>query len=103
MDEKEYIKREAVIEMANELYVRHLTLQSHEIGSAILDFNQFIRKVPAADVVKVRHGEWKCNRGQAYGEPLFYCSLCVDGGSNNGHDNYCPNCGAKMDGKDDSE
>ena len=52
------------------------------------------------DVVEVRHGEWVYNRGQAFGEPRYFCSLCIDGGSDSGRDNYCPNCGAKMDGKD---
>lgn len=57
-------------------------------------------KQSTADVVGVRHGEWVYNRGQAFGEPLYFCSLCIDGGSDSGRDNYCPNCGAKMDGKD---
>ena len=55
------------------------------------------KRFPAADVVEVKHGYWVYNRGQAFGEPCYFCSLCTDGGSNNGRDNYCPNCGAKMD------
>lgn len=57
-------------------------------------------KQSTVNVVEVRHGEWVYNRGQAFGEPCYFCSLCIDGGSDNGRDNYCPNCGAKMDGKD---
>lgn len=52
-----------------------------------------------ADVVEVRHGEWKYNRGQAPNEKAYFCSLCVDGESDYGRDNYCPNCGAKMVGE----
>lgn len=52
----------------------------------------------SADVVEVKYGEWLWNRGCAYGESPYYCSLCIDGGSDNGRDNYCPNCGAKMNG-----
>lgn len=63
------------------------TLEEHGIG--------FAQKV---DVVEVVHGKWEFNRGQAYGEPLYFCSVCTDGGSEWGKDKYCPNCGAKMDG-----
>lgn len=57
-----------------------------------------IEETPTADVQEVKHGEWRYNRGQAPGEPLYYCSLCIDGGSDWGKDNFCPHCGAKMDG-----
>lgn len=45
---------------------------------------------------KERQGEWVFNRGQAPNEPLYFCSLCGEGGSEYGRDNYCPNCGAHM-------
>lgn len=57
-----------------------------------------IGKLPAADVVSVVHGWWNANET---------CSLCGEK-STEGLDatkwnywlpNYCPNCGAKMDGK----
>ena len=51
-----------------------------------------------ADYAEVRHGKWKMNFGRGYGEKLYFCSLCIEGDSDTGHDNYCPNCGAKMDG-----
>ena len=47
---------------------------------------------------KQSEGEWVYNRGQAPNEPLYFCSLCGDGGSEYGMDNFCPNCGAKMRG-----
>lgn len=60
-----------------------------------------LQNVPAADVVEVRHGEWvkptPCSQE--------YCSQCgltpkmVFGML----PNYCPHCGAKMDGKDGGE
>ena len=60
-----------------------------------------IGKTPAADVVPVRHGMWEKQSG------LYSCSEC---GTTCPYDvqadvieywtcNYCPNCGAKMDGK----
>ena len=56
--------------------------------------------VPAADVAPVRHGRWEKQSG------LYSCSEC---GKTCPYDvqadvieywacNYCPNCGAKMDG-----
>ena len=54
---------------------------------------------PAADLVEVRHGEWKPVK---YTEaPLYYCSECI--GSAYKQHRYCPNCGAKMDGKGEDE
>ena len=53
--------------------------------------------IPSADIVEVRHGEWKVYFD---GKELM-CSSCKatfwdeDG---NGGTNYCPHCGAKMDG-----
>ena len=47
------------------------------------------------EVAEVRHGEWK---ESGYGFPSYVglCSVC---GKNRMKDNYCPNCGAKMDGE----
>lgn len=100
----EYIERGAVIKEIANVKMSDVVPNWYEpaIKEALCKQGQAIKKIikdqPTADVVEVRHGKWKYNWGQAYGEPLFFCSLCVDGGSNNGHDNYCPNCGADMRG-----
>ena len=49
---------------------------------------------PTADVVEVRKGRWK---GAGMGD--YYCSLCCNTYSGGDEFNYCPNCGAKMDGE----
>lgn len=52
-----------------------------------------IQRAPTADVQEVKHGKW----GYHYeGTPLFRCSLC--GKDTQYEENYCPKCGAKMDG-----
>lgn len=53
---------------------------------------------PTADVVEVVHGEWitKCVKG-SWTHYRYSCSNCGSGFDSNS--NYCPNCGAKMDGK----
>ena len=43
-------------------------------------------------------GEWIFNRGRIYGEPAYYCSLCSEGVSEYGYDNFCNHCGARMRG-----
>lgn len=46
---------------------------------------------PAADVAQVRHGRWLKHA-------CYVCSVC--GVANNDEYDFCPNCGAKMDGGD---
>lgn len=62
-----------------------------------------INAIPTADVAEVKHGEWiKDAEDFTDGNSTHKCSCC--GGFidyyNGGADeyNYCPNCGAKMDG-----
>lgn len=59
---------------------------------------------PAADLEVVKHGRWEkrfCHK--VFGYYQYICSECKDDeywNNNvvNRRDNYCPNCGAKMDG-----
>lgn len=90
----EYIKRDAVLEL------QHLD----GVGLtrwAVVNVDD-IKAIPAADVAEVKHGR---NLSEEW-PSLFECSKC--GWSCNdtmGGDtevwNYCPNCGAKMDGGND--
>lgn len=58
-----------------------------------------VEAAPAADVEKVKHGMWiNTGHGGIHGDYIYECSYCknereayVD------EENYCPNCGAKMD------
>lgn len=61
--------------------------------------------IPTADVQEVRHGEWVRQKGR----PEAVCSDCgrevvykiVD--NKWWFEDFCPHCGAKMDGKGDAE
>ena len=62
-----------------------------------------VEAVPSADVQPVRHGKWipKFNGQFKGGAYWFDCSVCgrIVPDVRNGGWNYCPNCGARMDGE----
>ena len=88
----EYIEREALM--------RNLKKFAPEQLTPLIE--SLIQKQPAADVVEVRHGKWQpCFedwRKQIEGDE---CSACGfrHYGTNISDYPFCPNCGAKMDGK----
>ena len=53
--------------------------------------------IPTADVVEVVHGYWE----EVIGD--IRCSVCKISQDNGHKHNYCPECGAKMDGERRSE
>lgn len=54
-----------------------------------------LEELPAADVAPVVHGRWVPFRSEAAGD-IQYCSACEIGFG--AKTDYCPNCGARMDG-----
>ena len=52
-----------------------------------------ISHIPTVDAEPVRHGKWIFG-----GDGCVLCSVCDEEVPNYIHRNYCPNCGAKMDG-----
>ena len=87
----EYIEREALlreIERRERLMVGDKTISVDAL-------KRFILNRPTADVAPVVHGRWVFG-----GDGCVICSECNEEESNNNHRNYCPNCGAKMDGGD---
>ena len=65
-----------------------------------LDVVNMIKSRPTVEAVPVVHGRWVDPYLNRYGHPCHCCSVC---GSNASHQdkNYCPNCGARMDGDAD--
>ena len=55
---------------------------------------EILYRTPTADVAEVKHGEWVTLEAEI---GLCACSLC-DHKILRAECNYCPNCGAKMDG-----
>jgi rubrerythrin len=62
-------------------------------GQVILDA---IANAPEVEARPIVHGEWNFNRGAACGEKSYFCSVCADGESDYGTDDFCPKCGAVM-------
>lgn len=101
---KEYIEREAVVSR-----LEKVNMDTYYGFTAAVQFGvdhaiQCIEEAPAADVAPVRHGRWLTT--DAYPHRL-YCSICYKTYAKNAKwvneldlpTNYCPNCGAKMDGE----
>lgn len=65
-----------------------------------------LAELPAADVAPVRHGYWKKMLQNADGTSDYECSACkglvIDVPDDDEHPlcNFCPNCGARMDGEE---
>lgn len=101
----EYIEREALLEALkefrlNETMSKHLTREDCETArNAVERAQMVIERIPATDVAPVQHGLWIDNGACGY-KWAFACSKCgyIDGYPFNDRHNYCPNCGARMDG-----
>ena len=83
----DYIKREDAIKIINQ-YVGTDTIAE-----------RVEKDIPAADVEPVRHGKWVKKVG------ILWCSECdntatIDSEREYVETNYCPHCGAKMDGEE---
>lgn len=72
-------------------------------------YKAFVRRVlndrnliPASDVAPVVHGQWVTHYRSGTSVAEGYVSTCCDMWNNRKSD-YCPNCGAKMDGGVDHE
>lgn len=74
----------------------------------VCDLEEFLADVPTADVTEARNGEWLHGDTIDDGWTRYYCSECewmTESYYKEKCDlsNYCPNCGAKMDGKGDDD
>ena len=94
----EYISRDAAICRLREAIPYHdnsITGLERAIG--------YLRAIPAADVVEVKHGEWEIDD-----DGYVRCSLCHQKTPLYNIElveltDYCPYCGAKMDGGKNDE
>lgn len=76
--------------------VCHMREVCNDIDEQIKEFGcmDFIAR---ADVQEVKHGEWEYIGTDKMGN-VFRCSQCCGRIGLDKETDYCPNCGAKMDG-----
>ena len=96
MAEKEYIEREAIEKaFAEEISTNYLDDYAKGFQAALLA----IMSIPAADVAPVPHGHWVKEKSDVLIH--WHCSVCENCYYlEEPNADYCPRCGAKMDGKE---
>lgn len=101
----EYINRNAVHDLVRSLTKYAWTSPDntgHRVTVDADDVNFGVDKIPSADVAPVRHGRWIDPPWTYFGAKQYVCDQCKDDGFwhkrvQHFKDNYCPNCGVKMD------
>ena len=88
----EYIKREALITKFKKMELGEHGLVERLFADGVY---AVIAAFPAADVAPVAHGRWIPFHSKISGD-IQYCSACEIGFV--AKSDYCPHCGAKMDG-----
>lgn len=103
----EYIKREAAIKAMENA---DCALIADNAESCKADYlREIIKSVPAADVVPVVHGRWDDSGRYTFpsGATAVRCTNCgcalTESEYRLNNWNYCPVCGAKMDGGADND
>ena len=90
----EYIEREALVHRLKSPYLFNITQRIFDI----------ISEIPAADVAQVVHGRWDDSGRYTFpsGNTAVRCTNCgcalTESEYHLNNWNYCPVCGAKMDG-----
>lgn len=107
----EYIEREALLKEIAEIHKRHGLPEDEEMEFSETDIRGLLLCLPAADVAPVRRGRWIDRYGGRFENALHECSECktcalykperdVLGSVRFVQElsEYCPHCGAWMDG-----
>lgn len=104
----EYIKREDALAICEEEYREQLRILNYAGDSVAWNIGHAIKELPAADVAPVVHGRWIKDNDSFQTDDDYYCCYFDYNCSNCGEvvndryklPKYCPECGAKMDGKE---
>lgn len=91
----DYIDREKLLAKIDEAFFETDPDGKEQIG--VLKCRAIIREIPAADVAPVAHGRWVTHYRSGTTVAEGYVSTCCDMWNDRRSD-YCPSCGARMDG-----
>lgn len=85
---------------ADSLEPYYRLMQDNETGIKMMALpDGIVDQQPTVDAVPVRHGHWIFNPKDAI-EMMFTLPKCSECGAESADGgNYCPNCGARMDGE----
>ena len=97
----EYIRRDDAIKIAERYGLSNGSVLGRHTGLADCIASE-ISCLPAANVAPVVHGRWEIVVG-SNGNEYMVCSCCRVSQNLTGVFTYCPNCGCRMDGGDNSE
>ena len=100
----EYIRRDDFIQYLEKC--KKGAAVTNLVWAAIMAIERDVRDMPAADVAPVVHEKWLLDRWQSW--PHRECSRCKimiprTKEVADQYWQYCPNCGAKMDGGNEGE
>lgn len=95
----EHIDWEALCKILENWRDAHADVDDEQGCGLLEDVIREVDAQPAADVVEVVHGRWVPFHSEAAGD-IQYCSACEIGFA--AKTDYCPHCGAKMDGGDNN-
>lgn len=105
----EYIEREALLKKSIEekrfvFSMEDLIRDEVVVRTVYKDLAEFIWSIPTADVVEVKHGRWVqviCHEEfeDGFVDRVKECCSVCHAPNWRRTSNYCPNCGARMDGE----
>lgn len=98
----EYIKREAVLRA---VHGQRSPCRSPAQNRMLDCLKAAVIRISAADVAPVVRGRW-IPHDRVFGDDFLVCSKCQfvsEDRSTRRYYHYCPHCGAKMDGGDNTE
>ena len=92
----EYIERGAIIKRLEVTPILKYGIPTY-VRDGVIDL---VEKQPTSDVVEVKHGRWELVTIKYYPGQTVRVGYCQKCNEERPVDNFCPNCGAKMDLED---
>lgn len=98
MNNNDMISRAAACDEIGKMIHEYLEKDDHDLADALILARRYVlKRLPAVDAVPVVHARWTTERTCIH-DGEWYCSACEYEPIVFMESNYCPHCGAKMDG-----